>query len=110
MCAPKKRVGVIDLGSNSLKFLVAEVSKKIAQTKIRENEIRGNDVEISALKEGIAEIRLLGNDEISAEKILAGTAAIKNLLSEIRRFRAEKIALVGTSVFRSAKNSAAFLA
>ncbi len=119
------RVAVIDLGSNSLKFLVAELRHH-----------RGAAPEIVALKEGFAEVRLLDNrhhqpnsgivattnpnvatnptpttnpsDEISQEKIAAGTRAVKEFLEVVRGFSPQEIEVVGTSVFRSATNAAAF--
>ncbi len=100
MSAPR-RVAVIDLGSNSLKFLVAE-----------SNEEQG----ITALKEGFAEVRLLEThssatsspDEISTAQLPAATHAVENFLDTIRRFAPQKIEIVGTSVFRSAKNAEEF--
>ncbi|MCD8283114.1 MAG: hypothetical protein LUD39_03305 [Opitutae bacterium] len=114
------RVAVIDLGSNSLKFLVAELRHH-----------RGAAPEIVALKEGFAEVRLLDNrhhqpesgivattnpnvattnpsDEISQEKIAAGTRAVKEFLEVVRGFSPQSIEIVGTSVFRSATNADAF--
>ncbi len=97
MSSPR-RVAVIDLGSNSLKFLVAE-----------SNEEQG----ITAIKEGFAEVRLLeahssttsAPDEIPPEKLLAGAHAVVEFLKAISPFAPQKIEIVGTSVFRSAKNA-----
>ncbi len=98
---------------------------------------RGAAPEIVALKEGFAEVRLLDNrhhqpesgivattnpspttnpnvattnpsDEISQEKIAAGTRAVKEFLEIVRGFSPQKIEVVGTSVFRSATNADAF--
>lgn len=94
-----RRVAVIDVGSNSLKVLVAEEKVGV----------------LSAVAEMTEEVRLSPATDEPAEEIslraqAAGLAAIGRLLAVARENGAEEIRLVGTSLLREAKNGTAFAA
>ena len=86
------RVAVIDLGSNSLKLVVAdgpplvEVSRATAEVRIFPNQ---------------------GN-KLSLEAIQAATDAVDQLVTTAKASGAERILLMGTSALRDAPNRAKF--
>lgn len=91
-----KRVAVIDLGSNSLKLLVAE------------------GFNVNLVYESFAELRLLSHkqgeaDIIPEEKMFAALDAIHEFIYKAQLHRAEKIIVAGTSVFRTAQNASIFI-
>lgn len=89
------RSAVIDIGSNSIKLLVAD------------------GVKATPVFETIRETRLSPSTESSRERIddaafSAGINAVCELFQTARNHSPEKIAVVGTSLFRTAENAAEF--
>ena len=91
------RVGVVDLGTNSTRLLVADVEDGI----VREVERR---LTITRLGEGVDERRLL---------LPTALARVRNTLTDYRRVLdaagAERTLAVATSAVRDAENGEAFL-
>jgi exopolyphosphatase/guanosine-5'-triphosphate,3'-diphosphate pyrophosphatase len=91
------RVGVVDLGTNSTRLLVADVG----DGHVEELERR---TEITRLGEGVDERRQL---------LPLPIARVRNVLSEYRRELdakgAERVLAIGTSAVRDAENGEAFL-
>ncbi|HXV57325.1 MAG TPA: Ppx/GppA phosphatase family protein [Gaiellaceae bacterium] len=91
------RVGVVDLGTNSTRLLVADVEGG----RVRELERR---LTITRLGEGVDERRLL---------LPTAVARVRNALSDYRRalegLGAERTLAVATSAVRDAENGEAFL-
>jgi exopolyphosphatase/guanosine-5'-triphosphate,3'-diphosphate pyrophosphatase len=92
------RAAVIDIGSNSIKVLVAE---RAPDGSPREILSRTLDVRIS---EGIGSASL----RLAAGPMERGAAAAAELASDARRLGAGSIAAVATSAVRDASNGAAF--
>src|SRR5262245_18529022 len=91
-------VAVIDIGSNSIKSLVAR---------------RGPDGQLAALKSRTLDARIsagISKDKpmLSEEGMTRGLGAIRELIEEARERRPAKIMLVATSAVRDAANGAAF--
>ena len=89
------RVAIIDIGSNSIKLLVAE----------------GADAR--PIFEAHSETRLSPNTESARERIpdaafAAGISAVRELAALAREHAPEKLAIVGTSLFRTAENARDF--
>ena len=93
-------VAVIDIGSNSIKVLVASTGSggRPVARKLRTIEAR-----ISA---GISRDR----PRLASEGMARGVAAVGELLVEAAAFRPERIAIVATSAVRDAVNGAEFCA
>ena len=91
------RVGVVDLGTNSTRLLVADVD----DGRVEEIERR---TEITRLGEGVDERRKL---------LPLSIARVRNVLAEYRRELdaqgAERVLAIGTSAVRDAENGEAFL-
>src|SRR5205809_5713093 len=91
------RVGVVDLGTNSTRLLVADVD----DGRVEEIERR---TEITRLGEGVDERRKL---------LPLPVARVRNVLSDYRReldeLGAERVLTLGTSAVRDAENGEAFL-
>jgi exopolyphosphatase/guanosine-5'-triphosphate,3'-diphosphate pyrophosphatase len=91
------RVGVVDLGTNSTRLLVADVSKDAVSDVVRRTTI-------TRLGEGVDERRML---------LPVPIARVRNCLSEYRRqaeeLGAEQVLLIATSAVRDAENGEAFL-
>ena len=91
------RVGVVDLGTNSTRLLVADV----ADSRVEEVARR---TRITRLGEGVDERRRL---------LPLPIARVRNVLTEYRReldeLGAERVLAVGTSAIRDAENGEAFL-
>ncbi|HYX76863.1 MAG TPA: exopolyphosphatase [Gaiellaceae bacterium] len=91
------RVGVVDLGTNSTRLLVADVDGT------RVEEVARRD-EVTRLGEGVDERRKL---------LPLPVARVRNVLSdyrrELERLGAERVLAVGTSAVRDAENGEAFL-
>ena len=91
------RVGVVDLGTNSTRLLVADVTNgRVAEVARR--------TEITRLGEGVDERRKL---------LPLPIARVRNVLADYRReldeLGAERVLAVGTSAIRDAENGEAFL-
>ena len=91
-------VAVIDIGSNSIKSLVAA---------------RAPDGQLHALRQRTLDARIsagIGKDKpvLSEEGMTRGLGAIRELLEEVGERRPAKIQLVATSAVRDATNGAAF--
>jgi exopolyphosphatase / guanosine-5'-triphosphate,3'-diphosphate pyrophosphatase len=91
------RVGVVDLGTNSTRLLVADVNDGRVDEVARE-------LTITRLGEGVDERRKL---------LPAPVARVRNVLSDYRReleqLGAERVLAIGTSAVRDADNGEAFL-
>src|SRR5436305_4206468 len=91
------RVGVVDLGTNSTRLLVADVDGA------RVDEV-ARRAEITRLGEGVEERRKL---------LPLPVARVRNVLAEYRReleeLGAERVLAIGTSAIRDAENGEAFL-
>jgi exopolyphosphatase / guanosine-5'-triphosphate,3'-diphosphate pyrophosphatase len=91
------RVGVVDLGSNSTRLLVADVDGGRVDEVVRRTAI-------TRLGEGVDERRRL---------LPLPVARVRNVLSDYRRelelLGAERVLAVGTSAVRDAENGEAFL-
>jgi len=91
------RVGVVDLGTNSTRLLVADVDGGSVQEVARRTAI-------TRLGEGVDERRRL---------LPLPVARVRNVLSdyrrELERLGAERVLAVGTSAVRDAENGEAFL-
>jgi exopolyphosphatase/guanosine-5'-triphosphate,3'-diphosphate pyrophosphatase len=91
------RVGVVDLGTNSTRLLVAEVEDERVEEVARETNI-------TRLGEGVDERRKL---------LPLPMARVRNVLADYRRrlddLGAERVLAIGTSAVRDADNGAAFL-
>ncbi len=91
-------VAVIDIGSNSIKVLVAA---RDAAGTVRELKSRTLEARISA---GIS----ADQPKLTEEGMRRGLGAIRELLMEAEPYRPAKIALVATSAVRDAANGAEF--
>src|SRR3982751_1234402 len=91
------RVGVVDLGTNSTRLLVADVDDGQVEEVVRR-------LTITRLGEGVDERRKL---------LPLAVARVRNALSDYRReleeLGAERTLAVGTSAIRDAENGEAFL-
>jgi exopolyphosphatase/guanosine-5'-triphosphate,3'-diphosphate pyrophosphatase len=91
-------VAVIDIGSNSIKSLVAA---------------RAPDGQLVALKQRTLDARIsagIGKEKptLSEEGMTRGLGAVRELIEEVSQRRPAKIQLVATSAVRDASNGAAF--
>jgi exopolyphosphatase / guanosine-5'-triphosphate,3'-diphosphate pyrophosphatase len=91
------RVGVVDLGTNSTRLLVAEVDDGCVEEVARHTQI-------TRLGEGVDERRKL---------LPLPIARVRNVLADYRReleeLGAERVLAIGTSAIRDAENGEAFL-
>ena len=92
------KAAVIDIGSNSIKILVAQ---------------RGADGRLSALKLKTMDARISAgisrkNPQLSDAGIERGVEAVRELLADAREFAPEHIVLVATSAVRDASNGHVF--
>jgi exopolyphosphatase/guanosine-5'-triphosphate,3'-diphosphate pyrophosphatase len=92
------RAAVLDVGSNSIKLLVADRRPDGRLVEVRSQTL---EVRISA---GIGS----GKPRLGPEGIQRGVAAIANLASEARGLGAERIEAVATSAVRDAANGGEF--
>jgi exopolyphosphatase/guanosine-5'-triphosphate,3'-diphosphate pyrophosphatase len=93
-------VAVIDIGSNSLKALVAR---------------RGAGGAVEALKTGTLDVRISAGigrarPQLSEDGMQRGLAAVRELLEEIAPFAPERLLLAATSAVRDAVNGTEFRA
>jgi exopolyphosphatase / guanosine-5'-triphosphate,3'-diphosphate pyrophosphatase len=94
-----RRYAVIDVGTNSVKFHVAERRADGSWSTVADRS------EVTRLGDGLAESGKLG-----AEPIARTVAAIRQMAEEARRDGAAEIAAVGTAGMRSASNSSELVA
>lgn len=84
-------VGVIDIGSNTIKLLVAN--------------------EAGAVFKDVYEVRLFSKDKFIEDAVLAtAVEAVDNLVEAAKQFRCTKIEVVATSAIREAENREAVVA
>lgn len=95
---PGPAVAVIDIGSNSIKLLVAAAGPGGRPGALHARTL---DVRISA---GIGHQR----PELSEQAMAGGLAAVRQLLSEAAPFRPIRVVLAATSAVRDAANGRAF--
>jgi exopolyphosphatase/guanosine-5'-triphosphate,3'-diphosphate pyrophosphatase len=95
---PSPAVAVIDIGSNSIKVLVAA---RAADGSIASLKYRTIDARISA---GLSHV----NPRLGEEGITRGLDAIKALLADIEPFSPRQTLLVATSAVRDAQNGGEF--
>ncbi|HZZ59067.1 MAG TPA: phosphatase [Opitutaceae bacterium] len=93
-------VGVIDIGSNSIKVLVAA---RGADGRVVAKKLRTIEARISA---GIS----ADHPRLGAEGMERGVAAVTELTTDVQAFHADKIIIVATSAVRDAENGAEFCA
>ena len=94
-----KRVAIIDIGTNSIKFFVGERNEDgTIQTIIDKNDI-------AQLGEGLRETGV-----INPEALERNAQSVAAFAKEAQEAGAEKIVSVGTMALRTAKNSADFVA
>jgi len=93
-----KRVAVIDIGTNSTRLLVADVSAgRVSQVERRSNVTRlGRGVDLSG--------------RLSAEAIEDTCRAIAEYVAAIRELEIERVDAIATSAVRDAANGGAFIA
>jgi len=90
------RIGVIDIGSNSIKLLIADKGSTIAVVYQMTWETRISD-------------GLNKNARLSEESMALGVLAVKRLLEEAESYDPQKICIVATSAVRDAKNRDIFI-
>jgi exopolyphosphatase/guanosine-5'-triphosphate,3'-diphosphate pyrophosphatase len=91
------RVGVVDVGKNSARVLVADASSETLQDVKR-------DLVITRLGEGVDAARRLG-----AEPLLRTVEAVARYTARCRAAAAERIRIIATSAVRDAANREEFL-
>lgn len=91
------RLGIIDIGSNSIKLLVAETGSPLAVNYQTTWETR--------ISGGIGG----ENPELSPEAMERGVEAVRSLLEEAHRFEPERFHIVATSAVRDASNRDIFV-
>jgi exopolyphosphatase/guanosine-5'-triphosphate,3'-diphosphate pyrophosphatase len=98
MLEGSKRVGVIDVGSNSSRLLVADVAgRRVSQVERRSQVTRlGRGVDLSG--------------RLAAEAIEDACEAIGEYVEVLRELGAERIEAIATSAVRDAENGGAFIA
>lgn len=97
---PSPAVAVIDIGSNTIKVLVA---RRAHDGSLLTEHFRSLDARIST---GISRAR----PELGREGMDRGLAAIRELLAGVSPFQPAKVLLVATSAVRDATNGAGFRA
>jgi len=103
-CAP---VAVIDIGSNSIKTLVAKSPEPSADSKtpaVTELFSRSIEARISAGADWEG-----GRSRLAPEAIATAFSAIETLLVDCAKYAPTQIALVGTSALRDAANGSEFI-
>ncbi|QKM65221.1 exopolyphosphatase [Polynucleobacter tropicus] len=95
-------VAAVDLGSNSLRLLVAQVIDTPSGTQLRPIDTLRETVRLAA---GLTEEKILGNDAYQR-----GLVAIRRFGERIRGFNPANVRAVATNTLRVAKNAAQFVA
>jgi exopolyphosphatase/guanosine-5'-triphosphate,3'-diphosphate pyrophosphatase len=94
-------VAAVDLGSNSLRLLVAQVIDTPSGTQLRPIDTLRETVRLAA---GLTEEKILGNDAYQR-----GLVAIRRFGERIRGFNPANVRAVATNTLRVAKNAAQFV-
>jgi exopolyphosphatase/guanosine-5'-triphosphate,3'-diphosphate pyrophosphatase len=94
-------VAAVDLGSNSLRLLVAQVIDTPSGTQLRPIDTLRETVRLAA---GLTEGKILGNDAYQR-----GLVAIRRFGERIRGFNPANVRAVATNTLRVAKNAAQFV-
>ena len=94
-----RRKAIIDVGTNSIKFCLAEETGNGSYTVVKDT----ND--IARLGEGLKETGLIG-----AEPLERNAQSVANFAAEAKAAGADEVVAVGTMALRTAKNAAAFIA
>lgn len=98
MSAPERRIAAIDIGTNSIHMIVAEVR--------RDGGYRVVDKEKEMVQLGLSS---LGGAPLSEESMQRGVAAVTHMAEVARGWQAEEIIAVATSAVREAPNRREFL-
>lgn len=98
MAEAPSRVAVIDIGSNSIKILIAE---RDGNGRLAARHLRTLDARIS---KGISGPK----PTLSEEGMNRGVEAVQSLLTDLQEHPVEEIAVVATSAVRDASNGAVF--
>ena len=94
-----RRKAFIDVGTNSIKFCLAEETGNGSYTVVKDT----ND--IARLGEGLKETGLIG-----PEPLERNAQSVANFAAEAKAAGADEVVAVGTMALRTAKNAAAFIA
>ena len=94
-----RRKAIIDVGTNSIKFCLAEETGNGSYNVLKD----AND--IARLGEGLKETGLIG-----PEPLERNAQSVANFAAEAKAAGADEVVAVGTMALRTAKNSAAFIA
>ena len=94
-----RRKAIIDVGTNSIKFCLAEETGSGSYTVVKDT----ND--IARLGEGLKETGLIG-----PEPLERNAQSVANFAAEAKAAGADEVVAVGTMALRTAKNAAAFIA
>ena len=94
-----RRKAIIDVGTNSIKFCLAEETGNGSYTVVKDT----ND--IARLGEGLKETGLIG-----PEPLERNAQSVANFAAEAKAAGADEVVAVGTMALRTAKNAAAFIA
>jgi exopolyphosphatase/guanosine-5'-triphosphate,3'-diphosphate pyrophosphatase len=97
---PVRTVALVDIGSNSIKMLVA---RRAAAGGVESLAMRTIDARISA---GISR----QSPRLSEEGMTRGVEAVRALLDDAKKFFPERVAMVATSAVRDAENGGEFRA
>ena len=92
------RLAIIDIGSNTIKLLVAESGNPPKTIFLDSKEVR--------LGDGISQRRLVLADDVMQRAL----SAIHELIDSAKQYRAEEFVLVATSALRDAANQEEFVA
>ncbi|MBQ9424138.1 MAG: Ppx/GppA family phosphatase, partial [Pyramidobacter sp.] len=94
-----RRKAIIDVGTNSIKFCLAEETGNGSYSVVKDT----ND--IARLGEGLKETGLIG-----PEPLERNAQSVANFAAEAKAAGADEVVAVGTMALRTAKNAAAFIA
>jgi exopolyphosphatase/guanosine-5'-triphosphate,3'-diphosphate pyrophosphatase len=99
MPAPERRIAAIDIGTNSIHMIVAELRRNGGGYRVVDKEKEMVQLGLSSL----------GGAPMSEEAIERGVAAIRRMAEVARGWQAEEIVAVATSAVREAPNRREFL-